>query len=106
MIGPKNFSGMSLNSPWIHQVAICATHNPCERKREPNMGIKGNKQQNLGSKETGNPGNIQQGRQAGHNTGQEAWKNNVKLQSRNDPGAPKTTGPEKKETKGDFKQKG
>ena len=70
------------------------------------MGIKGNNNQNgPGSKEAGNPGNVQQGRQVGHNTGQEAWKNNVNPQSRNDPGAPKTTGPEKKELKEDFKKR-
>ena len=44
-----------------------------------------------------NPGNNQMGRQMGHNTGQDAWKSNVKLQTRNDPGAPRTAGPEKKE---------
>ncbi len=52
----------------------------------------------------GNSGNNQLGRQTGHNTGKEAWKSNVKLQTRNDPGAPKTTGPEKKEMKEDFKK--
>lgn len=69
------------------------------------MVIKGNKQKDGDSKGTGNPGNIQQGRQVGHNTGQEAWKNNIKLQSRNDPGAPKTTGLEKKEMREDFKKR-
>jgi len=57
-----------------------------------------------GDSQSQSSGNNQQGRQQGHNTGKEAWKNNVKLQTRNDPGAPKTTGPEKKEMKEDFKQ--
>ena len=69
------------------------------------MAIKGNKQRDLGSRVKGNPSNIQQGRQVGHNTGQEGWKNNIKLQSRNDPGGPKTTGPEKKEMREDFKKR-
>ncbi len=69
------------------------------------MGIKGNNQKGVGSKQTGNPGNVQQGRQVGHNTGQEGWKTNIKLESRNDPGAPKTTGPEKKELKEDFQKR-
>jgi hypothetical protein len=53
-----------------------------------------------------NSGNNQQGRQQGHNTGQTAWKSNIKPQTRNDPGAPKTTGPEKKEQKDDFQKRG
>lgn len=50
-----------------------------------------------------NPGNNQQGEQPGHNTGKDAWKSNVKLQTRNDPGIPKTTGQEKKEAREGFK---
>lgn len=52
-----------------------------------------------------NPGNNQLGRQQGHNTEKDSAKSDVKLQTRNDPGAPKTTGPEKKELKEDFKKR-
>jgi len=57
-----------------------------------------------GAPQSENPGNNQQGRQQGHNTGKDGWKSNVKLQTRNDPGIPKTTGPEKKELKEEFKK--
>lgn len=58
-----------------------------------------------GPKEGANPSNNQLGRQQGHNTEKDAAKSNVKLQTRNDPGTPKTTGIEKKESKEDFKQR-
>lgn len=51
------------------------------------------------SENESNPGNNQLGRQQGQNTGKQGWKSNVRRQTRNDPGFPKTTGSETKATR-------
>lgn len=69
------------------------------------MADKGNNQQRMGGNRAENPGNNQLGKQFGHNTEKDAAKSNIKPQTRNEPGAPKTTGPEKKELREDFQKR-